>query len=291
MSSAKKPTPAGPANPIPPQARRGLGGKLLVLLFGAGLLASIAVGGAFWMIGGAGSAAGEAAAAGSPTVPQPTGPPPAFHPVLAAAPNRGEAEPAAALEAQFSGLPALAAPLQPKFAETSFTGAASSDLIVPAGGKPIDVAQPDAPRHERWQIHFPAGNSLETYIRQMEFFKIELGLIGGSDQVIYLSNLANERPTVRQGPAASENRLYLVWQRGAMREADEQLAARAGVSLKGKVVAHFCSSDLEGQLVRLEETFAKQVGNQKIRKTTFGMRATGQEGFRLSVVEQLADGD
>jgi hypothetical protein len=106
---------------------------------------------------------------------------------------------------------------------------------------------------------------------------------------MYLTNLSNPKPKTRPGFASDENRLYLVWQRGEMREADEQFAARANVRTAGKVLAHFVPADVEAELARLEEAYAKQLGHQKIQRTVFGIRVAGQDSFRFYVIEQRAD--
>jgi hypothetical protein len=227
---------------------------------------------------------------GTPTAPEPAGPPPAYAPKLAL-PASAEGTPAAAstAEAQIAHTAELAAKLAPELAKVSFDGTAPRALVVQGGGKQADLPKEEIPRHQRWEIRFPPGNSIESYTRQLDFFKIELGAIGVEDHVTYLTNLSNPKPKTRPGFAADESRLYLVWQRGAMREADEQLAARAGVRTAGKVLAHFVPADVETELARLEAAYAKQLGIQKIERTVFGIRVAGQDSFRFYVLEQKAD--
>ncbi len=237
---------------------------------------------------GGGSATAEAPAAGSPTAPEPAGPPPPLAVKLA---EPAAAAPAAAssIESRITRAGDLATQLEADLAKVSFEGTAPAALIVPGGGRQAEIAKSEIPPHERWEIRFPAGNSIESYTRQLDFFKIELGVLGGEDYVTYLTNLSNPKPKTRPGFASDEKRLYLVWQRGAMSEADEQLAARAGVKTAGKVLAHFIPSEAETELSRLEDAFAKQLGIQKIQKTVFGIRVAGQDSFRFYVIEQKAD--
>jgi hypothetical protein len=123
----------------------------------------------------------------------------------------------------------------------------------------------------------------------MDYFKIELGIVGGSDDIIYLANLTDAQPAKRTGKAADEKRLYLVWQRGAMREADEELARRSQVPVEGRIMAHFCPEAVESQLAQLEDGYASQKGTTQIRKTTFGIQANDFGGFRFYVIDQKAD--
>ncbi len=167
--------------------------------------------------------------------------------------------------------------------------AAPPYLIVLGSGQQTVEKIAEIPRHQRWELQFPPGNSVESYARQLEYFHIELGLIGGSEQITYVTNLADPTPQSRTGPASAENRLYLVWQRGSMQAADEQLVSKAKLPIADRIVAHFCTSDLESQLVQLEDASAKAASLNRIRKTTFAVRANEFGGYRLHVVEQKGD--
>ena len=70
---------------------------------------------------------------------------------------------------------------------------------------------------------------------------------------------------------------------------DEQIAARAGVKTEGKVIAHFLPKEVEDELARLEETYAKQLKITKIGKTVFSITASGQDNYRFSVADLKAD--
>jgi hypothetical protein len=183
----------------------------------------------------------------------------------------------------------MATELAPALAKVTFDGPAPGTLVVQGGGRQADVDRSEIPRHQRWEIRFPPGNSLESYTRQLDHFKIELGVIGGEDHIVYLTSLSNPRPQRRPGLPADEQRLYLVWQRGEMAEADTQLATRAGLQAAGKVLAHFLPAEVEEELARLEESYARQLNHQRIEKTVFGIRAAGQDAFRFYVIEQRAD--
>jgi len=239
---------------------------------------------------GGSAAVTQASAAGAPVAPEPAGPPPSHSPKLAApAAAAGDTAPGAGLEAQVGRAAEIATSLAPELAKVSFDGTAAGPLIVQAGGRQADVERTDIPRHERWEIRFPPGNSIESYTRQLDFFKIELGAVGVEDYVTYVTNLSNPKPKTRPGFASDEQRLYLVWQRGEMAEADQELATRAGVRTANKLLAHFVPADVEAELARLEEAFAKQLSIAKIQKTVFGIRVAGQDSFRFYVIEQKAD--
>jgi hypothetical protein len=161
--------------------------------------------------------------------------------------------------------------------------------FVVRGGGVSDAAGLDLPNHERWEIQFPPGLTIEAYTRQLDFFKIELGVIGGSQQVTYLSSLSNPKPRVRTGPGNTETRMYLIWNRGPMREADEILAARAGLQIEGKVLAHFVPPELEAEMLRIEAAQARTNNLMHIRRTIFGIQSVGADSFRMFVAEQKGD--
>lgn len=263
--------------------------QLTVPLRSSSRLALLCIG--FTVVAGCGRGDGAANVppAGSPTRPEPAGPPPPHRPKLAVAAEDAANEAGADYEKQLARAAELATEVAPDLAKVSFAGQAPGTLVMQAGGRQADVAKSDVPRHERWEIRFPPGNSIESYTRQLDHFQIELGVIGGDDHITYLTNLSNPRPQRRPGFASDEQRLYLVWQRGEMAEADQQLATRAGLRTAGKVLAHFLPAEVETELARLEEAYAKQLNIQKIEKTVFGIRAAGQDAFRFYVLEQKAD--
>lgn len=223
----------------------------------------------------------------SPPIPPDPGaapPPPQF--------TFAQAKPAgAALTASQEHLELVAAAakrLQARMFVGSGEAAAPREFLVRGGGA-SDAAGLALPNHERWEIQFPSGLTIEAYTRQLDFFKIELGVVGGSQQVTYLSNLSNPKPRVRTGPGNTETRLYLIWGRGPMREADEILVARAGLSVEGKVLAHFCPPELEAEMLRIEEAHARTNNVANVRRTVFGIQPVAADTFRLFVAEQKGD--
>jgi hypothetical protein len=162
-------------------------------------------------------------------------------------------------------------------------------LIVLPGRQTTPQSEAEV-RHQRWEIRLPPDVTLESYARQLDFFDIELGVIGGTDKVTYLSQLTDHDPKQRSAPAGGEGRLYLTWQRGGLAEADRKLAARAKVDTKGKVIAMFCPPRVEKELAELERAEAKKKNIASIRKTAFAIRTEGQ-GFKIYVVEQQAEED
>lgn len=146
--------------------------------------------------------------------------------------------------------------------------------------------KPGIPPQLRWQIHFDAGNTLENYARQLDFFGIELGILN-DNQVIYAKNLSKAKPDTYTGPGgAAEQRLYFSWRHGKLREADRELMQRAGVPTTNKMVLQFYPDATEQLLLRLELDY-KGIDASRIRKTTYGIRPQGQ-GYEFYVTDQIS---
>ena len=80
-----------------------------------------------------------------------------------------------------------------------------------------------------WEMQFAKGNTLNVYAKQLDFFKIELGIRRPGNKIEYASNLASRRPKKRVGSTDQEKRYYLTWRRGNLQEADRELLNKAGI--------------------------------------------------------------
>jgi len=136
----------------------------------------------------------------------------------------------------------------------------------------------------RWELMFDKGNTLDTYARQLDFFKIELGVLLPGNRVRYASQLSAPSPAVREGPAGAEKRFYLTWRQGELQEADRQLLAKAGVETGRHIILKFLPPELEAQLVALERAHAGARADQ-VYRTRFGIRPQGN-GYAFYVMEQ-----
>jgi hypothetical protein len=282
-------TPVPPAEPAgqpdaPPPQKKGSEGLLLIL--GGGFLLLL-------LAGGGGAAVlfllpqgPPPTVVAAPPVPPDPGPPPPLpeFKLETFVPEKKETK----LPDHSEVVKAAGTRFPPRFIVSTGEAAAPKEFIVRGGGL-TDAAGLEIPSHERWQIQFPPGTTIEAYTRQLDFFKIELGVIGGSQNVTYLSNLSNPKPQTRQAAGNTDTRLYLIWSSGPMHEADEILAKRAGIDPTGKVLAHFCPPTLEAEMLRLEAAQAKINNLTQLRRTVFGMQAAGADTFKLVVLEQKGD--
>jgi hypothetical protein len=165
----------------------------------------------------------------------------------------------------------------------------TASITTAGGGRPdIRVVGPPSkeivPRWERWELRYEAA-SLEGYAKQLDYFGIELGAAGGKRQVDYASKLAAATPVTRTGEGSEEQRLYLTWRGGRLEVLDRQLLQKAGIDVKNRIVMQFYPQRIEDLLARVELDYTKDGKVESLRKTIFGVRATG-DGYDFFIIEQ-----
>ncbi len=153
---------------------------------------------------------------------------------------------------------------------------------------PLGEGDEIIPRGERWEIRYNSTNVAE-YAQQLDFFRIELGAVGGGEkQVDYALNLRKSPPDRRQGPSEEEKRLYMFWTNGNLRRFDRQLLTSAGVRTTGRIIVQFYAKEVENSLAQLELAYARANGKnsvKQIKQTVFGVRRQGN-GFEYYVLSQ-----
>lgn len=145
--------------------------------------------------------------------------------------------------------------------------------------------KPGWPRH--WEVMF-AKNTLKAYAAQLDFFKIELGILQPDNKIVYIFNLSKAKPDTRvvSNPSANEPRYYLTWRNGEMQQADQELCRRAGVEVGERgVIMKFLPKETEGALILLERGY-RDLTPKDISKTRFGVQPDGA-GFKFYVLEQI----
>ncbi len=143
-------------------------------------------------------------------------------------------------------------------------------------------------RCERWQLNFSATDR-DSYAGQLDFYKIELGAIGGSISGVDYAHDLSSRPQSRRGDSELEKRLYFLWnQPGPLMRFDQQLLAMAGIELEGRQLLKFVPCELENRLARIELEYARSHGHpaiSEIAKTVFQSEKV-TDGYRFTVVGQ-----
>ena len=137
----------------------------------------------------------------------------------------------------------------------------------------------------RREIRFEP-ESVQQYAEWLDYFKIELGVLGEDNKIYYAYNLSREKPEVRVGDPVDEQRLYMNPTDSQFAALDRQLILKAGIADKGQIVLQFYPTEAQAILLELEKKQAGERKPEQIRSTIF--RVTRSEnGFQFSVEEQF----
>jgi hypothetical protein len=148
------------------------------------------------------------------------------------------------------------------------------------------------PRPERWDIKFQSRDK-RGYGAQLDFFKIELGVYGGTTPVVdYLAGLSSG-PTKRSGPAKADKRLYfLSVADGVLKQYDKQFLQGASIDISNRSIMKFFPKETEDLLAQAEARYYTEKRNPQFRvtdvaKTVFEVKpAKSGKGFEFVVVDQ-----
>ena len=140
------------------------------------------------------------------------------------------------------------------------------------------------PGEPRREIRFEP-ESLREYAQWLDFFHIELGVLGGDNQVYYAYNLSQAKPDTRVGNPAEEQRLYMNPTDVKFSALDRRLAEKAGIADKGKIILQFFPTEAQAILLELEQKKAGTRRPEDIRRTVFRVTRTGDK-FEFSVEDQ-----
>ena len=153
------------------------------------------------------------------------------------------------------------------------------------GGRPLGVGggSGGVPRAKRWLIRFANEASVDEYAKQLDYFRIELGVISPNGTMIFASDLANAVPTTREVTSGDgEDRLYFQWEGGPRRLADRQLFQKAGVNTGQSPILHFYDKNTENLLAQLEYKASEGADVKTIKRTFFDVEQT-RDGYAFEV--------
>ena len=141
-----------------------------------------------------------------------------------------------------------------------------------------------APREPQREIRFEP-QSIEEYARWFDQWGFEIGVLGADDRVYYASNVSAASPNLRDGAPEEETRLYFNSMGGPLESLDRQLARKAGIAGRGRLVIQFCSPQTAGLLLGLEKQAADGRPAEEISRTVFRVRKKG-DAYEFSVEDQ-----
>ena len=136
------------------------------------------------------------------------------------------------------------------------------------------------------EIRFEPKSLLE-YAQLLDYFKIELGVLGQDNLVHYAYNLSEKTPSVRTGDPAEELRFYMNSARGRFAALDRRLADRSGIADKGRIILQFYPDEAYATLQQLERDRAESAGRrpEEIRRTIFSVTHADNR-FEFQVLDQ-----
>ena len=142
---------------------------------------------------------------------------------------------------------------------------------------------PDEPGRE---IRFEPA-SLRQYALWLDFFRIELGVLGHDNKLYYAYNLSRDKPSVRigEGDPSQDRRLLMISGETSFAALDRQLVSKAGIAKKGDIILQFFPPDTEAILLGLERKRAGERKPEQIRHTVFRVTPV-VDRFEFSVEEQ-----
>jgi hypothetical protein len=170
--------------------------------------------------------------------------------------------------------------LQPEVSQPSRSTGSGDAPAAGTGGGAGGVA-----RRRQWEIYYGAGDTLEEYGKQLDFFGIELAAVDGDGTAVYARDFSKPAPAIdrnRQGP---ERRLTMTWQAGSpRREVDRKLLEKVGVDTLGKTLVQCLPIELEAKLEKLEYDFARRTPD-RVEHTRFAIRPA-RNVYEMFVSEQ-----
>ena len=139
-------------------------------------------------------------------------------------------------------------------------------------------------REQRWSIIYNTGQDPQEYARQLDALGVELAVVRGPEQLLYISRFSDPTPTKRFGTGRSDHRLYFLWQGRGRKASDLALFKKANEEIGDDNVFQFYSADAERRLAELEVKF-KGRNPGEIRVTRFQVVPKG-ESYDFEVVAQ-----
>jgi hypothetical protein len=167
------------------------------------------------------------------------------------------------------------------------TGRRSSKLGTGGPGLGFGPGDGGVSREQRWSIMYKEGQTAEEYARQLDALHVEMAVVNGPNQLVYVSNFSSRQPTKKFGSGQKDNRLYFLWQGSGRKGSDLALLKKAGVEVGENVVLQFYPREVEERLAQLEVNFrGRQPG--EIRVTRFQVVPSGNSyGFKVIAQEAL----
>ncbi len=157
---------------------------------------------------------------------------------------------------------------------------------------PLGEGDDIIPRAERWELKFLAKGQA-PYAKQLDYYKIELGAMGGGIPTIDIASNLSRGGVKRSTTPQEENkkgRLIFMWrQKNQLQQYDVALLRGAGIKTNGRSIFRLLPKDLENQMALTEKAYWESKGYNsvtQIAKTVFESRPDGRGGYSFVVISQ-----
>ncbi len=140
------------------------------------------------------------------------------------------------------------------------------------------------PRWQRWKFRFEP-KSLADYGAWLDFYKIEIGVLGRDNRVHYAAGFSGGKQVTHDGDPRQDKRGYAAPTDGPMPALTMQLARKAGIARHGSIILLFYPFEVESILWTLEQKHAQGRDVNTIRQTVFTV-IHNRDGYKFEVVEQ-----
>ncbi len=149
------------------------------------------------------------------------------------------------------------------------------------------------PRSERWELKFTARDR-RNYSLQLEFFKMDIGAVGGGVATVdYVTNVASA-PSKKSGTSKEfKGRLYFMsTTQNVLEQYERQILQSAGIPNTSRQILKFISKDTEEKLAQAEAIYYTEKRSKELRiadiaKTVFECRQIKKGGgYEFIVIDQ-----
>jgi len=143
-------------------------------------------------------------------------------------------------------------------------GLGDSRMAGPGGDGVVERVR----RADRWKVRFEP-ESFSDFANWLDYFKIELAILGRDNLVHYASKVTKTPITVRTGNPVEDSRLFMSPADGPMPNLAMQLARKADIARHGTLVVLFYPKEVHDLLWITENKYADGRDVNTIRETVF----------------------
>lgn len=146
------------------------------------------------------------------------------------------------------------------------------------------------PDYKRWNINYESEN-IEEYARQLDYFKIEIGVVAtqkGNNDIWRVSNVSSG-PRVQKTSRANENKtLRFAHVKQRMKKWDQILCKRAGAPLDNTALVQFYPEDTRQYIRQQEANFLAAAGRElkDVKKTMIKVEK-GEAGKYVYTITEI----